>query len=70
MDRLERDLEGEARVLRLSALSGVGRQLAARYGVRGVPTFLLFNGDGEMTHYQVGRLDADQVREEIDSMGR
>lgn len=70
VDRLERDLEGEARVLRLSALSGVGRQLAARYGVRGVPTFLLFNGDGEMTHYQVGRLDADQVREEIDSMGR
>ena len=70
MYRLERDLEGEAQVLRLSALSGVGRQLAVEYGVRGVPTFLLFNGEGQMTHYQVGRLDPDQVKAEIDSMRR
>ena len=59
VDRLERDLEGEAQVLRLSALSGVGRQLAAEYGVRGVPTFLLFDGEGQMTHYQVGKLDPE-----------
>ena len=70
VDRLERDLEGEAQVLRISALSGVGRQLAARYGVRGVPTFLLFDGAGEMVHYQVGRLDADLVKAEIDLMRR
>lgn len=70
MDRLERDLEGQADVLRLSAWSGVGRQLSARYGVRGVPTFLLFDGSGQMAHYQVGRLDADRVKTEIDSLGR
>lgn len=70
MDRLERELEGEARVLRLSALSTVGRQLGARYGVRGVPTFLLFDGTGEMVHHQVGRLDADRINVEIDSLGR
>ncbi|MGD8795137.1 MAG: thioredoxin family protein [Anaerolineae bacterium] len=68
MDRLERDLEGEARVLRLSALSSVGRQLGGRYGVRGVPTFLLFDRTGEMVHYQVGRLDAERIKVEIDSM--
>ena len=70
MDRLEQDLEGQAEVLRLSAWSSVGRQLSARYGVRGVPTFLLFDGSGQLTHYQVGRLDADQVKAEIDSLGR
>jgi thioredoxin-related protein len=70
VDRLERELEGEARVLRLSARSGVGRQLGARYGVRGVPTFLLFDGSGEMVHYQVGRLDADRVKAEIELLGR
>ena len=70
MDRLERDLEGRAQVLRLSALSSVGRQLAARYGVRGVPTFLLFDGSGQMIHSQVGRLDAGQIKEKIDSLGR
>ena len=70
MDRLERDLEGEARVLKISAWSSVGRQLGARYGVRGVPTFLLFDGSGEMVHYQVGRLDAERIKAEIDMMER
>jgi thioredoxin-related protein len=70
VDRLERDLEGQAQVVRLSAWGSVGRQLAARYGVRGVPTFLLFDGSGQMVHYQVGRLDADRVKAEIDSLGR
>lgn len=70
VDRLERDLEGEAQVLRLSAFSTVGRQLASRHGVRGVPTFLLFDGTGKMVHYQVGRLDAARVKAEIDALGR
>lgn len=70
MDRLERDLAGRAQVLRLSASSSVGGQLAARYGVRGVPTFLLFDGTGQMIHYQVGRLDADRVKAELESLGR
>jgi thioredoxin-related protein len=68
VDRLERDLEGEARILRLNAVSSVGRQLSSRYGVRGVPTFLLFDGSGEMVHYQVGRLDAARIKVEIDSL--
>ncbi|MEJ2209296.1 MAG: thioredoxin family protein [Anaerolineae bacterium] len=56
-------------MLRLSAYSTVGRQLASRYGVRGVPTFLLFDGHGEMVHYQVGRLDANRIKVEIDAIG-
>ncbi|MGD9148595.1 MAG: thioredoxin family protein [Anaerolineae bacterium] len=70
VDRLERDLEGQADVLRLSALSPIGRQVGARYGVRGVPTFFLFDGDGQMLQYQVGRLDADRVKADINSLGR
>jgi hypothetical protein len=38
--------------------------------VRGVPTFFLFDGDGQMIHYQVGRLDADRVHADLDSLGR
>jgi thioredoxin-related protein len=63
-------LEGQAEVLRLSAWSSVGRQLGAQYGVRGVPTFLLFDGDGQMVHYQVGKLDAEAAKSEINSLGR
>jgi thioredoxin-related protein len=58
------------KVLRLSAASSVGRQLVARYGVRGVPTFILFDGMGNMIQAQVGRLDADQIKSEIDSLVR
>lgn len=70
MDRLERDLRGQAVVLRLSTTSRVGRELASRYGVRGVPTFLLFDGAGDMIHYQVGRLDANRIKAEIQGIGR
>jgi thioredoxin-related protein len=70
VDRLEKDLEGEAQVLRLNAMSSVGRQLGARHGVRGVPTFLLFDGAGEMVHAQWGRIDADRMKLEIDSLER
>jgi thioredoxin-related protein len=70
VDRLERDLAGQASVLRLSLWSSVGRELAARYGVRGVPTFLLFDGTGELVHHQVGRLDSDQVKTEIEKIRR
>ena len=57
-------------MLRLSAYSTVGRQLASRYGVRGVPTFLLFDGNGEVVHQQMGRLDANRIKVEIDAIGR
>jgi thioredoxin-related protein len=67
VDRLERDLKGQVHVLRLSAWGSVGRQLGARFGVRGVPTFLLFDDTGQMIHYQVGHLDADRIKAELDS---
>ena len=70
MDRLERELEGQAKVLRLNALSSVGRQLAARYGVRGLPTFLLFDGTGKILDSQVGHLDTEQVEAKVNSLGR
>jgi len=57
-------------VLRLSAGSRVGRELAARYGVRGVPTFLLFDGAGNLVHHQLGRLDPVRIKSEIEAMGR
>lgn len=70
MDRLERDLAGRLRVLRLSAWSPVGQQLAARYGVRGVPTFILFDGSGQVVLSQVGHLDAGRIKAELGLSGR
>jgi thioredoxin-related protein len=54
VDGLERDLEGQAQVARLSILSKVGREVAQRYGVSSVPTFLVFDGQGDMIGRHVG----------------
>jgi len=67
VDGLERELEGQAQVLRLNAMDAVGGKLAMRYGVRGVPTFVLLNGAGEVMLKQVGMPERveiiDTVRE-------
>ena len=47
--------------MRLTVLSAEGRELAARWGIRGVPTLILFDGRGEAILRQVGRLQKDVV---------
>jgi thioredoxin-related protein len=54
VDGIERDLEGDAQVLRLSVTNRVGRTLAMRYGVRGVPTLVLLDGNGNVMLKQAG----------------
>ncbi len=65
MDGLERDVEGQAQVLRLSVLDDVGGQLAMRYGVRGVPTFVLLDGAGDVVLSQGGMPDRDAIQIKI-----
>ena len=54
VDGIERDLEGRAQVIRLSVTSAVGGRAAQRYGVRGVPTLIVFDGNGELVSQSVG----------------
>jgi cytochrome c-type biogenesis protein len=61
VDGLAKDLEGQIEVLRLSIMDDVGRQLAARYGVQGVPTFILLNGEGEVILKQAGQPDRASI---------
>ncbi len=62
MDGLERDLEGQAQVVRLSVLSSMGQELARRHGVRGVPTFLVFDGQGNLIERQTGFPDRGKIK--------
>lgn len=61
VDRLQRELEGQADVLRIDVMSRVGNALAQRYGVRAVPTFLVFDGQGEIIYAQAGFPDRAAV---------
>ena len=62
VDGLERELEGQAQVVRLSILSKLGQEAAQRYGVRGVPTFLIFDGQGNLIERQVGFPDRGRIK--------
>lgn len=61
MDRLEAQLAGQAVVVRLNMMSAVGSSLAGRYGVRGVPTMVVFDGAGEVIYSRAGLPDGGEI---------
>lgn len=61
VDGIERELEGEAQVVRLNVMDGVGGQLALRYGVRGVPTIVVLDGEGNMVYARTGSPNRGEV---------
>jgi len=68
VDRLERELEGQAQVLRLNVMDRVNGELAMRYGVRGVPTFLLLDSAGNIVWGQVGAPKQAEVIAALDEL--
>ena len=62
VDRLEKELQGQAQVIRLNLLSRLGQEVAGRYAVRGVPTFLIFDGKGHLLGRQIGFPDRPKIR--------
>lgn len=70
VDGLEREFGNRVQVLRLDVLSSVGRAAANAYDVRAVPTFVLFDADGEMVYYQAGSPNKAVIRQEIDKLER
>jgi hypothetical protein len=54
VDGIENDLEDRASVICLSVMSDIGGRAAQRYGVRGVPTLLIFDGRGNLVEQSVG----------------
>jgi thioredoxin-related protein len=65
VDGIEGDLESRARVVRLSVTSDVGSRTAQRYGVRGIPTVLVFDGNGNLVEQRAGVPDRKQVVSQV-----
>ena len=68
VDGIEKDLEGRAKVVRLGVMSGLGGDAARRYGVRGVPTLILFDGSGQMVGQSVGVPDRNDIVEQVEKL--
>ncbi len=61
VDGLEQELAGQAEVVRVAVMSQVGMALAGRYGVRGVPTMLVFDGNGQVVYARGGQPDREAI---------
>ena len=68
VDGLEKKLADKATVIRLDVMSQVGRQAAAYYGVRGIPTLVVVDGNGQSVYSQVGILRPAQVVEQVEAI--
>jgi thioredoxin-related protein len=58
---IEKDLKGRADVVRLNLLSKVGREAAARYGIRAVPTILILDRESNVIYRHTGMPDRREV---------
>lgn len=54
VDGFERDLEGRARVIRLNVGEELGRSAAMQLGVRGVPSTVVLDGNGDVVLQEAG----------------
>jgi hypothetical protein len=68
VDGIEKDLEGRAKVVRLGVMSDLGMQAARRYGVRGVPTLIVFDGAGRLVDQSVGVPDRNVVVAQVEEL--
>lgn len=65
IDELSTEYEGKAVVAKMDV--DQNQEFAAKYGVRNIPTVLLFK-DGEMVNRQVGVAQKDTYKEAIDNL--
>lgn len=68
VDGLENNLAGKAEVIRLDVLSQVGRQAAARYGIRGVPSLVVVGENGQAVYGQAGIPRPGPVLEQVETI--
>lgn len=68
VDGIERDLKGQAEVIRLSLLSEPGKSAARHYGVRGIPTFIIFDGTGHIVEQRAGVPNRKNIVEVVNSL--
>ena len=68
VDRLETNLAGKAEVIRLDLLSGVGREVAMRYGIHAVPSLVVINGQGDVVYGSYGLPSSGQVIAKVEAV--
>jgi hypothetical protein len=70
VDGLARDLGDTAKVIRLDVFTPLGQQMAVRYGARGVPTFVVLDGQGNVFRASSGIPDVGAIKAAVAELRR
>lgn len=65
MDGLEQELQGKALVMRINLNETVGNEMAKKFSIYSVPTFIVFMGDGQEIWRRLGFPDRSAIIEVI-----
>lgn len=68
VDQLERDLASQAAVLRLNVRNDPGRALAYKWSVAGIPTFFVFDSNGEQVYRRSGAPDVAAITAAVEGL--
>jgi hypothetical protein len=66
---IEKDLQGQAKVVRVNLLSKLGRELARAYGVTAIPAMIVFDGGGRVRFSHHGIPNRHQIVNEVSQLG-
>jgi thiol-disulfide isomerase/thioredoxin len=67
VDGLEDEWGEQVQVVRLNVLDDDAQDVLAQLGFRFTPTFILLDGSGDEVWRTVGILNAEEVRQEVNS---
>lgn len=66
VDGLERELHDRVRFIKVNVGDDDGARIASRYGIHGVPAFIMLDGDGRVVYRQIGgKPDANAIRAQL-----
>lgn len=68
VDRLEREQQGRLEVIRVNVQDPAGKELAGRFGFEWTPTFLLFDGQGNLVWRAVGRIEPEAIERQLNDL--
>ncbi len=68
VDGIEKDLQDNAKVVRLSKFSKLGRELAKRYDVKSAATTIVLDGSGNLVYRHTGVPNRKEVVERVNQL--
>lgn len=69
MDRLAKQLQGRAELIRVNVATPTGLAVAQWYDIRATPTLLVFDGQGNVVYAHVGIPNAGDVAKVVEGLG-